>query len=223
MEKTSKFILIKEHTDSEITHILQKQAKDGWWLSECKGNKFIFSQKTYANENVCCHTVHAPCLGVVSEEVIDKEKDKWANEGWYVFCEGALQNVQDSRRQVFLYSKNPNSNVIEEPEESKNSAIKRGLNKGFSNLAICIAYLVATCYGFITGKLETLMVVVAVFTSIVSIVLAVLSVAYSFMLKKDYVKACKSGHYYYIDIATIATTVTLGFLAVYLILSVLFP
>ncbi len=222
MEKIAKFILIKQHTDFEITHILQQQAKKGWWLLECKGNKFIFSKKTDINENVCCHTVHSPSFGVVSEDIIDNDKDKWANDGWHIFCEGSLQNVQDSRRQVFLYSNDPNVAVIEEPEDSKNGAIKRGLNKGFSNLFICISYLVATCYGFMTGRLETFMAIIAFATDLVSTVLGVLSILYSLKLKKDYVKACKSGHYYYIDLATIATSITLGILAVYLVLSMLF-
>lgn len=222
MEKIAKFILIKQHTDSEITHVLKRQAKEGWWLSECKGNKFIFSKKPDINENVCCHTVHAPCFGVVAEDAIDNEKEKWENAGWNIFCEGALQNVQDSRRQVFLFSNDLNLEAIEEPEVSRNSAIKRGLNKGISNLIICIAYLAATCYGFITGKLETFMAIIAFATGLVSTILGVLSISYSISLKKDYIKACKSGHYYYIDRATIATSIMLGILAVYLVLSMLF-
>lgn len=220
MEKSAKFILIKQHTDAEITYVLQKQAKEGWWLSECKGNKLIFTKKSEITEGVCCHTVHSPSFGLIAEDVIDEQKDKWAEKGWEVFCTGALQNVQDSRRQVFLYSKAPALEVIEEPEESKKSAIRRGLSKGISNLVICLAYCVIALYGMMTGKLETLMGFIALATGLVSAVLSVLSVIYSLQLKKDYTKAVQTGHYYYIDVATIATSGTLGILAVYLLLSV---
>ena len=220
MEKTSKFLLIKQHTDAEITYVLQKQAQEGWWLSECKGNKFIFSKKAAITEGVCCHTVHAPNFGVIAEDTIEDEKEKWAEAGWEVFCTGALQNVQDSRRQVFLYSKDPALEVIEEPEESKKSAIKRGLSKGISNLVICLAYIILAGYGLLLEKLEAVMGFIALATGLVSAGFSVLSVVYSLQLRKAYDKTVQTGRYYYIDIATIATSVTLGILAVYLLVSV---
>ena len=51
MRKKTKFILLTRHTDEELTHFLQREAENGWWLIKNNGNRFTFVEKKYEVES----------------------------------------------------------------------------------------------------------------------------------------------------------------------------
>ena len=220
MERKREFLLIKQHTDQEITYFLQRQADNGWWLSASKGNWFVFDKKRVPNSRVMCLSVKAPDLGGGAEETIRKEYEEYRKKGWDVFVKGELENLRDSQRHVFLYSTDKNAKIIPSDEKKMKLVWLSGFIRAMANWAISMIYLsfilfLLTIYG--KGLLFWYGVVIALCTALLFFTSAV-SFFISLAMKKNPKKYMENGGYRLLDYGTRLATLVLILMAILLVL-----
>lgn len=146
MEMKREYLLLKQHTDSELTFFLRKNAEEGWWLNANKGNAFIFIKRRMPGYGVCCRTITARDLGEGADERVRIEKEDLRDKGWEVFLVGEEENLRDSGRHTFLYSE---SNDTPEPavdEKVEKKAKRSALFRAMGNALISLLYLALTLY-----------------------------------------------------------------------------
>ena len=136
-----KFILLTQHTDKELTLILQDSEDKGLRLCSVKGNFFKFRNNTEELGKVCCTSFFPPQLEVPVASQVAEECVNLREKGWDTLCISGPETVFDSKRHIFLIKEKDNARDIVPDEKSEKQVKKRAKRKAFSSLAICILYL----------------------------------------------------------------------------------
>ena len=219
MERKREFLLIKQHTDEEITYFLQQEADKGWWLSASKGNWFVFDKKRVPGARVLCLTVSAPDLGEGAEETVRNEYEEYRKKGWDIYVRGEIENLRDSQRHVFLYTTDKNAKIIESDEKKMKLVWLSGFIRSMANWALSMIYLSFLFFLLATYNMGFLFYYGIVNT--IAAALLFLSSAASFFvsiaMKKNRKKYIKNGGYRLIDLSTRLSTLLLILMAVLLV------
>lgn len=226
MKKKTKFILLTRHTDEELTHFLQKEAENGWWLIKNNGNRFTFQKKNYEGKRICAYTFFSRGPESSTEVQLGRELPYLRKKGWDQIGVSKAENIVDSRRHAFLYEEKPTSFFpITEDDEIK-KAEKRSGRKAISNLVLNILYLVAAILILFFDKiriLTSLSYLFSYFTFLVllfvSIVLSVKAFIWALKCRKNRKRETDKGSYRFLDYSTLSTSLMLFFLFIVLVIS----
>jgi hypothetical protein len=137
------FMLLSRHTDQELSLFLQAEAEKGWRLTECKGNKFLFTYRPYDGRKVCAYSFSSHGPESSTESQLRHELVSLRRQGWDMLCIGPVEDIADSRRHAFLYEEIPGSPMPAAEAYEENRARKRGLRKKISNAMLCLSYIAA--------------------------------------------------------------------------------
>ena len=143
MRKKTKFILLTRHTDEELTHFLQREAENGWWLIKNNGNRFTFIEKKYEGKRICAYTFFSRGPESSTEVQLGRELPYLRKKGWDQIGVSRAENIVDSRRHAFLYEEKPTSFFPVTEEDEIKKAEKRSIRKAISNLILNALYFAA--------------------------------------------------------------------------------
>lgn len=228
-ELKNDFMLLAVHTDREFTYWLQRHAEDGWWLTENRGNTFVFKNKPYDGNRICSYTVRSSVLGISAEDVFYEYLDGLRKSGWQLLTMGMPENFTDKTRHAFLYEAPredlPHPEIPLSDPAGQMILLRGALKKAVSTLILCLLYAAALiCSAIFRPDLLFAGFAGTVFTALSAI--AFLPCLYfSVRAVNLYSKAVRdpetdssAGDFRSLDRAVILSYVLLGILAVYLIL-----
>lgn len=221
MEKKREFLLIKQHTDEEITFFLRREAEKGWWLSASKGNWFIFEKKRVPGARVMALTVSAPNLGEGADETIRNEYDDLREKGWDIYVRGEIENLRDSQRHVFLYSTDEKAEIIKSDEKKMKLVWLSGFIRSMANLAMSMIYTSFLLFLLTSYTSKGFLFWYGVIPFVFSILLFISSLSafiVSLISRKRIHKCLKNGSYRILDISTRLSTLILILMAIFLVL-----
>lgn len=141
------FLLSGRHTDSEINDFLQRKASKGLFLEDSKGN-FLLFKKGSLFKCLCSYTVSAGHFAVPAEWVLDEELRKLKELGWSRICIGAIVNLLDTRRGMFLASENPEAEIPKSSDKIQKLLFLNSLKTILGNLLLLAAFVFAVLFGY---------------------------------------------------------------------------
>lgn len=231
-ETRNDFMLLAVHTDRELTNWLQRHAEDGWWLTENRGNTFIFKKRPYAGKRICSYTVSSSVLGVSAEDEFYDELDDLRKKGWNLLVMGMPESFTDKRRHAFLVETPrediPHPEIPLSAPEGQKALQRAALKKAVSTLVLCLLYAVLLLY-FIVFRPALLLngIPGTVFLALTAIVFMP-CVYFSARAASLYANAVRdpgidssAGDFQCLDRAVILSSVMLLILAVYLVIDLL--
>lgn len=231
-ETKNDFMLLSVHTDREFTHWLQRHAEEGWWLKENRGNTFVFIRKPYAGRRICSYTLRSSVLGVSAEDAFYDRQDELRKSGWRLLAMGMPENFTDRVRHAFL-AEAPRED-IPEPEiprsdpAGQTDLLRAALRKAVSTLVLCLIYAAALIGVLITRPHQLTAGIPGTVMLILSGIVLLPCLYFSIRAASLYAKAVRDPQtdssqkdFLCLDRAVVLSSVMLGLLAAYLILSLL--
>ena len=136
-----KFLMIKYHSDSDISAFLQSNAEQGLALKRVNGNYFYFVKKPYDGRRVCARSLYRVGNEFSTELQIREELTRIRKTGWDCITIGKQETLKDIKRHVYLIEEIKDSALPEINDKSEKKAEKRGKLQSLSNLALCAVYV----------------------------------------------------------------------------------
>ena len=226
MRKKTKFILLTRHTDEELTHFLQREAENGWWLIKNNGNRFTFVEKKYEGKRICAYTFFSRGPESSTEVQLGRELPYLRKKGWDQIGVSKAENIVDSRRHAFLYEEKPTSFFPVTEEDEIKKAEKRSIRKAISNLILNALYLAAAIILLFFDKINLITslsylssYLVFLILLAISIVLSIKAFIWALRCRKNRRMETEKGNYRFLDYSTLSTSLMLFFLLIVLIIS----
>ena len=231
-ETKNDFMLLAVHTDREFTCWLQRHAEEGWWLKENRGNTFVFSKKPWDGTRVCSYTLSSPALGVSAEDTFYELQDVLRKNGWALLTMGMPENFTDKTRHAFLYELPheglPAPEIPQSDPEGQSALLRGALKKALSTAALCLIFAGVLVYFILSRSGQLFANIPDTVLLILMAVLIPLCLFYSGKAALLYAKAVRDPETdttvkgpHDLDRSVILSSVMLGILALYLIVSFL--
>lgn len=219
----SVFFQVTRHTDSEITSFLNQKAKEGLFLKNVRGNRFVFEEREYDQTRLCSYTFYAKGHELSTEMQTREELVYLRSKGWDCICIGGPENIKDSRRHLYLYEEIKGSDTFPLDPRSEKRAELRGKFKAISNVILCLVYAFALYFLFSTSLVKvvtnTLYFICTVLFSLSCGICLVLSIT---SLIKAFLPFKKKEYSSLIDVSTLMTFIMLVVFAIFLFLDSLY-
>ena len=231
-ETKNGFMLLAVHTDREFTRWLQENAEDGWWLSENKGNIFVFKKRPYAGKRICSYTVNSSVLGISAEDVFYDELDVLRKSGWQLLVMGMPENFTDKTRHAFLFESPredlPHPEIPLSDPAGQMNLLRAALKKAVSTIALCLIFAAVLMISIVyrpdllfTGFLGKIFLIMTAAVMLPCMIFSVRAASLYAKTVRDPETDTSAGDYRCLDKAVILSYCLLHILAAYLILDLI--
>lgn len=228
-ETKNDFMLLAVHTDKEFTYWLQRHAEDGWWLTENKGNTFVFRKLPYDGKRICSYTVSSSVLGVSAEDVFYEYLDDLRKSGWQLLTMGMPESFTDKRRHAFLYEVPredlPHPEIPLSDPAGQRDLLRAALKKAVSTFVLCLLYAAALICSLVfrrdllfSGPLGTVFLAMTAVVFLPCLYFSVRAVSLYGKAVRDPETDSSAGDFRCLDRAVLLSYALLIILAAYLIL-----
>jgi len=139
-QKIIRYLLLQFYENTELTQYLACQARNGYVLSQIKGNFFVFERRPALEQaRFSVLTVSGNGAEVTLDDAVLEQQSIARKQGWQTLCTGGVEALVPARKRVYFYTLDESTQPLE-PDAPLDERIAKSTRR--AALRWCVVWLI---------------------------------------------------------------------------------